>query len=90
VEAFSAGLQCIVTGHGSLGELVEDYRTGRHIHPGDAADLAAKVEWMRANPGRAGEMGEAARTRFEERFSPARNYTMLMEIYQAALEHRKQ
>jgi glycosyltransferase involved in cell wall biosynthesis len=90
VEAFSAGLPCIVAGHGSLGELVEDGRTGRHIRPGDPSDLAAKVEWMRANSVRVAEMGEETRTRFEENFSPARNYKMLMEIYQAAAEHRRQ
>lgn len=89
VEAFSAGLPCLVTGHGSLGELVEDGRTGKHFRPGDFVDLAAKVEWMWANPGRAREMGEAARARFDSHFSPARNYEMLMEIYRAAEAHRR-
>jgi glycosyltransferase involved in cell wall biosynthesis len=90
IEAFSAGLPCVVAGHGSLGELVEDGGTGKHFPSGNAAGLAAKVEWMRENPGQVRKMGEAARARFLESFSPARNYKMLMDIYQAAREHRKQ
>lgn len=89
VEAFSAGLPCIVTGRGSLGELVKNGSTGLHFCPDDAVDLAAKVESMRANPRRTNEMGVAARACFEEHYTPKQNYEILMEIYRVAIEHRR-
>ena len=90
VEAFSAGLACVVSGQGSLGELVEDGRTGLHFRPGDAGDLAAKVKWMRAHRWQTEAMGRAARARYAAQFSPERNYEILKTIYQTAVKHRKQ
>ena len=42
LQAFATGLPVIVTGHGSLGELVDDGRTGRHFTPGSNLDLCRK------------------------------------------------
>lgn len=87
VESFSAGVPCVVSGQGSLFDMVADGRTGLHFLSGDAADLAEKVEWMVENPDRRSEMGEAARERYAEQFTPERNYKMLMDIYEAATTH---
>jgi glycosyltransferase involved in cell wall biosynthesis len=87
VEAFSAGLPSIVSGHGSLGELVQNGVTGLHFRPGDAADLALKIDWMRTHPSLREQMALAALARFEQHFTPQRNYAMLIEIYQSAIEH---
>jgi glycosyltransferase involved in cell wall biosynthesis len=87
VEAFGAGLPAIVSGHGSLGELVDNGLNGLHVRPGDAADLALKIDWMRAHPVRREEMGLAARSSFDRQFTPERNYSMLMQIYRSAIEH---
>jgi glycosyltransferase involved in cell wall biosynthesis len=87
VEAFSVGLPSIVSGHGSLKELVEDGSTGLHFRPGDPADLALKIDWMRTHPALRQQMAAAARAKFDEQFTPERNYGMLMQIYQSAIEH---
>jgi glycosyltransferase involved in cell wall biosynthesis len=87
VEACSAGLPSIVSGHGSLGELVQHGVTGLHFRPGDAADLALKIDWMRTHPSLWEQMALAARASFDQHFTPQRNYAMLMRIYQSAIEH---
>ena len=84
VEGFSTGLPCVVSGHGSMRELVEHGRTGLHFEPGDSQDLAAKLQWMAAHPAEREEMGRAARARFEACYTPEHNYRMLMKIYSAA------
>lgn len=89
VEAFNAGVPCIVSGQGSLAEMVEDGRTGLHFRQGDATHLAEKVSWMAGNPARQEAMGAEARARFEEQFTPERNYALLMDIYEAAITHNR-
>lgn len=93
VEAFAAALTCVVSGHGSFLEIVEDGRTGLHFRPGDARDLAEKLAWLIADRDRRWRMARAARSCFEERYTPARNYEQLMSIYETVLrryerEHR--
>jgi glycosyltransferase involved in cell wall biosynthesis len=84
IEALAGGLPSIVSGHGSFAEIVEDGHTGLHFRPGDSADLAEKVEWVRNHPEESARMGLAARERFDERYSPEKNYGQLMCIYEAA------
>jgi len=85
VEAFAVGLPAIASNLGALASLVAHERTGRHFRPGDPQDLAAQVEWMFAHPDLAAEMRRNARAEFEARYTPERNYQLLMDIYQAAL-----
>jgi len=71
---------------GALAEVVADGRTGLHFTPGDAADLAAKVAWAWAHPEEMAAMGRRARAEYEARYTPERNYELLMAIYRAAIE----
>lgn len=89
VEAFNASVPCLVSGQGSLAEMVEDGRTGLHFRQGDAQDLADKVCWLAENPARFTAMGEAAKARYGQQFTPERNYSLLMDIYKAAITHNK-
>ena len=89
VEAFSAGVPCVVSGLGSLAEMVEDGVTGLHCRPGDAEDLAAKAAWMADHPAGRAAMANAARARYDEQYTPERNYALLMDIYQAAISYRR-
>jgi glycosyltransferase involved in cell wall biosynthesis len=74
-----------------MAEIVEDGKTGLLFTPGDAEDLAAKVEWAWNHPVEMAEMGKSARREYEEKYTAERNYQMLMEIYQKAIEnHRRQ
>jgi glycosyltransferase involved in cell wall biosynthesis len=84
VEAFSVGLPVIASNLGSMSSLIDDERTGLHFRPGDADDLAAKVEWAVAHPKEMARMRRGARAEYLARYTPQRNYEMLMEIYARA------
>jgi glycosyltransferase involved in cell wall biosynthesis len=89
VEAFNAGVPCLVSGQGSLAEMVEDGHSGRHFRQGDAAHLAEQATWLAAHPAQLDAMGATARSRYEKQFTPERNYALLMEIYQSAITHHQ-
>jgi glycosyltransferase involved in cell wall biosynthesis len=83
-EAFACGVPVVASRIGSMVELVEDGRTGLHFTPGDAVDLATKVEWAWTHPKEMEEMGHAARREYEAKYTGARNYEMLMGICRSA------
>lgn len=70
---------------GGLGELVTDGVTGLLFNPADATDLAAKIAWAESHPERMLEMGRAARAVYEAKYTPERNYRILMDIYEEAI-----
>jgi glycosyltransferase involved in cell wall biosynthesis len=86
VEAFACGVPVIVSRLGAMQEIVADGRTGLHFTPGDAGDLAAKVEWACTHPVEMSAMGRAARAEYEAKYTPERNYARLMTIYDRTLE----
>lgn len=84
VEAFSQGLPALVSGHGSLSELVTQGQNGEHFRPGDADDLARKARDLGQAPERLVTMGQDARGKFEKRYSESSNYDALISIYESA------
>ncbi|MDZ7957141.1 MAG: glycosyltransferase family 4 protein [Aulosira sp. DedQUE10] len=81
IEAFAKGTPVIAANIGAIAELVESGRTGLHFYPGDAEDLAAKVEWMLANPAKLAKMRQEVRAEFEAKYTAKNNYYQLIEIY---------
>lgn len=88
LEAFACGLPVIASRLGAMAEVVEEGRTGLLFTPGDAGDLAAKVEWVAAHPDELGRMRREARAEFEARYTAERNYQALMEVYARARSRR--
>jgi glycosyltransferase involved in cell wall biosynthesis len=88
-EAFAHGIPVIASRLGAMAEIVEDGVTGLHFEPGNAEDLAAKVRWMSEHPDECRQMGYNARREFEAKYTPERNYEMLMKIYQEAIDEKK-
>jgi glycosyltransferase involved in cell wall biosynthesis len=86
IEAFACGTPVIASRHGGLGEIVQDGSTGLLFTPGDADDLAEKIKWAVAHPDEMTAMGRKAREVYESRYTPEKNYRMLMEIYEEAIE----
>lgn len=84
VEAFALGLPVIASRIGALASLVEEGRTGILFTPGNAADLAAKLQWAEHHPERMYAMGLAARQRYERDWTHEANYRRLIEIYREA------
>ncbi len=89
VEAFSVGLPAIVSRLGALEEIVADGRTGLHFRPDDPSDLADKVAWAFEHAETWRGMRCAARAEYTEKYTPERNYEMLMAIYEQAKERRR-
>jgi glycosyltransferase involved in cell wall biosynthesis len=89
VEAFACGVPVIASRLGAMQEIVEDGRTGLHFTPGDADDLAAKVDWAWTHPDEMQVMGRAARAEYDAKYTAERNYQMLRGIYQRVLGARE-
>jgi glycosyltransferase involved in cell wall biosynthesis len=85
VESFACGTPVVCSGLGGLAEVVEDQFTGLHFKPGDAEDLAHKVEWAWNHPFELAQMGRAARRKYETDYTAEENYSLLMQIYDQAL-----
>jgi glycosyltransferase involved in cell wall biosynthesis len=85
VESFSRGLPVIASRLGGMAEIVEDVVTGLHFEPGNSDDLAQKVKWIHDHPQECHQMGENARRIYEEKYTPAKNYKILMDVYEQAI-----
>lgn len=85
VEAFACGTPVIASRHGAFAELVKDGVTGLLFNPGDASDLAEKIAWAESHPEKMLKMGQAARAEYEAKYTPQRNYKMLIGIYEDAI-----
>ena len=55
------------------------------LQPGNADDLAEKVNWAWNHPEQMRSMGKEARQEFEAKYTAEKNYPLLMEIYQRAI-----
>ena len=89
VEAFSCGTPALVSRLGSMAEVVEDGVTGLHFEAGNAQDLAEKAQRLMDNPEYTREMGKNARKEYLAKYTPEKNYEMIMDIYQQAIEESK-
>ena len=89
VEAFANGLPVVASRLGSMSEIVEDGGTGLHFTARDARDLSEKVTWLLDHPRERRRMGEAARTAYQQRYTPEANYEMLVSAYNEAIEAAK-
>jgi glycosyltransferase involved in cell wall biosynthesis len=88
-EAYACGTPTIAAGIGALKEIVADQRTGIHFAPGNVEDLACKTEWAWTHPREMEEVGQAGRAEFVAKYTADRNYRMLIDIYNRAVESRR-
>lgn len=86
IEAMVQGKPVVCSRLGSLPEIVDDEVTGVLFKPGDAADLAAKVERLWNQPDLCVEMGRAGQDKVLREYSPVRYYERIMQVYQRALK----
>jgi glycosyltransferase involved in cell wall biosynthesis len=86
VEAFACGVPVICSRLGAMAELVRDGANGLHFMPGDSADLAQKMIWAWTNPGTLEKLGRNGRQDFESHYTADKNYRMLMEVYERAIQ----
>ena len=88
IEAFSRGTPVVASARGGLVELVEHGRTGLCFRPGDPTDLAEKAAALYYVQQLRRAMRPACRAEYEGKYTPARSYAMLMNIYQTMLDSR--
>ena len=84
-EACACGTPVITSRLGAMEEIIDDGRTGLFFTPGDADDLAAKVNWAWNHPSELREMAQEARREYQRRYTMEANYPQLMRIYGQAL-----
>ena len=84
-EAFALGVPVAASRLGSLPHLVEDGQNGVLFEPGKTKDLLRVLQKLWRQPDKLPAMGQKARVDFEEKYTAAVNYEILMEIYQAAM-----
>jgi len=89
VEAFAGGLPSVASNLGVMSSLVRHRQTGLHFRAGDADDLVAQVRWARCHPNELGEIRRAVRQEYEAHYTAERNYEILINIYQTALQRVK-
>jgi glycosyltransferase involved in cell wall biosynthesis len=88
IEAFAKGTPVIASRLGAMAELVEDGATGLLFTPGDAADLASKVQMLASDPIQRHRLGRAARMEYERQYTAEPNHEQLLEIYRRASANR--
>jgi glycosyltransferase involved in cell wall biosynthesis len=86
VEAFSRGTPVLAADSESIAELVKDGHTGLRFRPGDSDDLAAKAALISADTATYQAMRRQCRKSYEERYTEERNYKMLIDIYDLAIQ----
>ena len=84
MEAFAKGTPVIAANLGAMQELVEEGKTGFLFEPGDAGDLAARVNAALGDPARLHQMRQQTRTEFLEKYTAQRNLGLLLELYAKA------
>jgi glycosyltransferase involved in cell wall biosynthesis len=89
VECFAQGIPVIGSNIGVMAEIVKNGETGLLFNPGDPADLASKVEWLWNHPDESSRLGRKARREYEEKYTPERNYQMLIDIYSSAIVKKR-
>jgi glycosyltransferase involved in cell wall biosynthesis len=82
VEAYACGRPVIASDIGALGEIVEHRRTGLKFEPGNTAQLSACLTEVLNDAALADRLGENARSEYLARYTPRRNFPLLMEVYE--------
>jgi len=85
MECFARGTPIVASAIGPIAEVVRDGVTGVHFRPGDAQDLADKVEGLLARPDALAAMRGAARAEFEAKYTAKIALERTLAVYGRAL-----
>jgi glycosyltransferase involved in cell wall biosynthesis len=86
LEANAYGKPVIGANIGGIPELIDDKKSGLLFKPGDADDLAEKLNFMLENPNNISMMGTAARNRIEKCHDKEGHFHQIMSVYQELLD----
>lgn len=82
LEAFATGTPVIASRLGAAAELVEHNVNGWLYEPGDVDDLSRAIRCAHDEPNHLKTMGARGRKSYEDRYTAARNYARIMQIYE--------
>jgi glycosyltransferase involved in cell wall biosynthesis len=88
MEAMACGCACIASRTGGNPELIVENETGLLFEPGNADDLAEKLEQLARDRGLRGRFAQAAVERIRSQFSLSASVTRMQEIYETVLAKR--
>ncbi len=86
VEAMMGAKPVVASHIGGIPEIVDDGVTGMLFEPGNAEDLAEKIQYLWDRPDLCRQMGEAGREKALREYSPAKYYERLMAVYEKAIK----
>ena len=86
IESFACGVPVIASRIGAIGEIIQEGKTGLLFEAGNPDDLNKKINNLYKNIDLIKEMGKNARKEYEEKYTPKKNYEILMNIYQNVIK----
>jgi len=89
-EAFAHGVPVAGSNIGSIPDIVDDGINGVLFKPGNPEDLFQKIKMIWGNQTQLEQMAKAAKEKFEQFYTEEVNYKILMDIYQKAIENRRE
>ena len=89
LEAMASGLPVIASRIGGLPELVDEGRTGLLFEPGNATDLAEKMQTLWTDSALCTELGARGRERAVREFELRGYWERLRDVYAFAIESHK-
>ncbi len=90
LEAAAVGTPTVASNLGGRAETVVEGETGALFESKNVADFQKVARSLFEKPEIARRLGAGARRRYENLYSPAKNFETLMEIYRAALERKEE
>jgi glycosyltransferase involved in cell wall biosynthesis len=88
IEAMALGLPTIATTVPGMEALVEEGVTGVLVPPGNARELERAIDRLLRDPDTRARMGEAARRRYEQRFTLDSSVPRFAELYREIATRR--
>lgn len=85
MEAYSVGLPVLASNLGALAEIVINGETGLLFDIDDNKDLINTTAWALKNKTKIMKMGENAKKKYFELYTPESNYLKLIELYETTL-----
>ncbi len=85
IEGFACGVPVVASDIGAIPELIKNGETGLLFSAGDANDLYEKIRYLIQNKELVERMGKIVFNVYKEKYTPDKNYNMLMDVYKKAL-----
>jgi glycosyltransferase involved in cell wall biosynthesis len=89
LEALSTGTPVIASNLGSMMEMIQNEKTGLHFEPGNEKDLVSKIIKITNEGGFTKSLSDNARKTYLENYTPEKNYSILMNIYNTVIERQR-